>query len=219
MRTPGQYGDSAAALWAAIGFAFLGCSRREPPPPPPPPPPLQVDRQILDEAMHQCFTVDCDKAHEHAALISADSPLRESDDFHAIEFRFEVNQLLRVDGEPDVDKQRALLERLRDSRDVDSVLRMSAAERLARLGSGARFELVLAGTPDAGDEAGTNEAAEIARLMRSRQPADYQAARALIEPRLFAGKASPYDIRVMTTICKAQKDTACLKNVQTLKLR
>jgi hypothetical protein len=169
--------------------------------------------------MHQCFTVDCDKAHEHAALISVDSPLRESDDFHAIEFRFEVNQLLRVDSEPDVDKQRALLEQLRNSRDADPSLRMAAGERLGRLGSGARFELILAGKPDAGADASDDEAAQIARLLRSQSPADYRTARALIEPRLFAGKASPDDVRAMTTICKAQKDTACLKNVQTLKLR
>jgi hypothetical protein len=55
--------------------------------------------------------------------------------------------------------------------------------------------------------------------MRTKKPADYQTARSLIEPRMFAGKASPEDLRVMTVICKAQKDATCLKTVKTLQLR
>jgi hypothetical protein len=226
MRSPGQSCD-AGSFWAlalralafAISLAPLACSRREPPPPAPPPPPLQVDRNILDDAMHECFTVNCDKAHERAALISPDSPLRQSDDFHAIEFRFEVNQLLSAEREVDLDKQRSLLDRLRNSRDADPTLRTAATERLARLGGGGRFELTLVETPDAGEDAATNDATRIATLLRSQKPADYQMARSIIEPRLFAGKASADDVRAMVTICKAQKDAACLKNVQTLKLR
>jgi hypothetical protein len=206
-------------LGLLLAFGALACERREPAPPTPAPPPLQVDREILDQAMHQCFTVDCDKAHEQAALLSPDSPLRQTDDFHAIEFRFDVNQLLRAESEIDLDKRRSLLELLRNSRNADPVLRTAAGEKLARLGGNGRFELILAATPDAGDEAGTSDAAIILALMRSRKPADYQTARSLIEPRLFAGKASPDDVQAMATICKAQKDAACLKNVQTLKLR
>jgi hypothetical protein len=186
---------------------------------------MQVDRQILDDAMRECFTVDCNRAHEHAALLSADSPLRQSDQFHAIEFHFQVNQLLLAEHEVDLDKQRSLLDLFRNSRDADPGLRTAAAERLARMGGGPRFELMLTGTPDGGgapdasEDAGGNDAALLAKLMRSQKPADYQAARSIIEPRLFAGSASPDDVRALAVICKAQKDTACLKNVQTFKLR
>jgi len=188
--------------------------------------------------MHQCFTVDCDKAHERALQISPDSPLRQTDDFHAIEYRYEVGQLLLAEHEPDMDKQRSLLDLLRNSRDADPGLRSAAGEMLARLGGGRRFELVLAGSspgsgpglgPGSGSgadmpgdstaDAGSSDAALVASLMKSKKPADYQVARSLIEPRVFSGKASVDDVRAMTTICKAQKDAACLKNLKTLKLR
>jgi hypothetical protein len=215
------------AAWAlAISLASWSCSRREPPPPPPGPAPLDVDRQLLEEAMRQCFTVDCDRAHEHAAQISADSALRQSDDFHAIEYHFEVNRLLRAQSEPDFEKQRSMLDLIRNSTDADPGIRTAAAEMLARLGGGRRFELILAGHPDAGldggdssADAGNGDTQRIAALMKSKKAADYVAARALIEPRIFSGSASPDDVRSMTTICKAQKDATCLKMIKTLKLR
>jgi hypothetical protein len=206
-----------------VGLALLvflpACSRREPPPPPPPPPPLEVDRQILDQAMHECFTVDCDKAHERLSQLSPDSSLRQTDDFHAIEFRYEMNQLLRADREIDVEKQRAMFDQLRNDPNYDVTVRSAASERLARLGLGRRFELKLAGVQDAGEpDAGDGDSARIAVLMKSKKPSDYQVVRTLLEPRLFSGKATADDIRTMTTICKAQKDAACLKNLKTFKL-
>jgi hypothetical protein len=174
--------------------------------------------------MRQCFTVDCDLAHARASEISADSPLRQTDDFHAIAFRFEVNQLLRAEPEFDFEKKRALLEQLRDSREADVSLRTAAGEILARLGDGrSAFELAFTGSPDAGADAGmdavSGEATLLATLMRSKQPDDYQKVRDLLEPKIYGGRATPDDLRMMTTLCKAQKDTACLKMLKTLVLR
>ena len=154
-------------------------------------------------------------------MITSDSPLRGSDAFRAIQFHFEVNRFLAAEHEVDLDKQRSLLDALRNSRDADPALRTAAAERLARLGGGGRFELVLSGAPDAGDsgDARGGDAPLLASLLRSQRPEDYRTARAILEPRLFSGKASPDEVRAMATICKAQKDAACLKNVQTLMLR
>jgi len=213
----------ARALRVGLAFLAVGCSRRDPPPPPPPPPPAQVDKDILDTAMHQCFTVDCDRAHERAAMIGADSPLRETDDFRAIEFRFEVSRLLRAEGEPDFAKKRAMLEHFRSDPTAEASLRSIATERLARLGGGPMFEVSVNGGTDGGSDAATDggraaEAAEIAKLMRSKKPADYQAARVLLEPKMYDGRATPDDVRALTTICKAQKDSTCLKALSTLKL-
>jgi hypothetical protein len=200
-------------------FFASACSRREPPPPAPPPPPSEVDRELLESAMRQCFSVDCDLAHERASQISVDSPLRQTDDFHAIEFRFEVNQLLRAEHEIDFHKKRAMLERLRNSPDADVSLRAAAGEMLARLGDGrSAFELALSGAPDAGADAGSTEAALLASLMRSKQPDDYQKVRALLEPKVYTGRATPEDVRMMMTLCKAQNDIACLKMLKTLVL-
>jgi hypothetical protein len=197
------------------------CSRREPPPPPPAPPPSEVDRQILESAMHQCFTVDCDLGYARASEISADSPLRQTDDFRAIEFRFQVNQLLRAEHEFDLDKKRARLEQLRSSPEADVALRAAAGEILARLGNGrSSFEFALIGSPDAGADAGqdaeSGEATLLTELMRSKQPEDYQKVRSLLEPKIYGGHATPDDIRTMTTVCKAQKDAVCLKMLKTL---
>jgi hypothetical protein len=173
--------------------------------------------------MRQCFTVDCDLAHARASQISSDSPLRQTDDFHAIEFRFEVNELLRAEHEIDLGKKRAMLEQLRNSPEVDVGLRAAAGERLARLGNGsAAFELALAISPgggaDAGVDAGSAEAMLLASLMRSKNPGDYQKVRDMLEPKIYGGRATPDDVRMMTTVCKAEKDTACLKMLKTLVL-
>jgi hypothetical protein len=202
-------------------FCLEGCSRREPPPPTPPPPPAQVDKDLLESAMHQCFTVDCNSAHSRASQISAESPLRSTDEFRAIEFRFEVDQLLHAEAELDVDKRRALLDQFRQDPNADAELRTVAAERLARLGGGQRFELRLGGADggtDGGVDGGSSDAAQIATLMRTKKPADYQAARLLMEPRIYSGSASLDDVKAMTIICKAQKDNVCLKTLKTLKL-
>lgn len=201
----------------------LGCSRREPPPPPPPPAPIQVDKDILESAMHQCFSVDCERAHELTVTIAPDSPLRQSDDFRAIEYRFEVTRLLRAEGEPDFVKRRALLDQFRSDATVDATLRSVAAQRLALLGGGQMFEVQVNGGGDAGADAaldsGANEAAQIAKLMRSKKPADYQTARSILEPKMYEGRASPDELKALSTICKAQKDATCLKALSTLKLR
>lgn len=169
-----------------------------------------------------CFTVDCDRGHQRAAMIAADSPLRQSDDFRAIEYRFAVTQLLRAEGEPDFDKRRALLDAFRNDATVDVSLRSIAAERLARLGGGRQFEVVVNAPADAGPDgaadAGPSEAVRIAKLIRSKKPADYSEARAILEPRMYSGNATPEDLRALTTICKAQKDATCLKAISTVKL-
>jgi len=155
--------------------------------------------------MRQCFTVDCDLAHARASQISSDSPLRQTDDFH------------------DLGKKRAMLEQLRNSPEVDVGLRTAAGERLARLGNGsAAFELALAISPDGGADAGafagTAEATLLASLMRSKKPDDYQKVRDMLEPKIYGGRATPDDVRMMTIVCKAEKDTACLKMLKTLVL-
>ncbi len=212
-------GVERACVVLFVSTFAVACSRREPPPPPPAPSPSEVDRQLLESAMRECYTVDCDLAHERASQISADSPLRQSDDFHAIEFRFEVNQLLRAEREVDLDRKRAMLEHLRSSRDADLSLRSLAGEMLARLGVGrSTFELVIAGSLDAGTDAASSQAALVAELMRSKQPEDYQKVRDLLEPKMYSGRATPDDVRTMTILCKAQKDTACLKMLKTLVL-
>jgi hypothetical protein len=213
----------AWAIAAGLAAGAWACSRREPPPPPPPPAPAQVDKEVLEDAMHLCFSVDCDRAHERAAMIAADSPLRQSDDFRAIEYRFQVGRLLRAEGELDFDKRRALLDAFRSDTAVDATLRSIAAERLARMGGGRALEVLVNagvdGGPDGATEAGPSDAVVLARLMRSKKPADYQAARALIEPKMYDGRATPDELRALSTICKAQKDATCLKAISTLKLR
>jgi hypothetical protein len=205
----------------AVATLAAACSRRAPPPPPPPPSPLEVDRHVLDDALHQCFTLDCDAAHQRVLQLSESSALRQSDEFRAIEFHYEVNELLRADREPDLDKQRSMLDTLRNTTSAAPELRTAAGQMLARLGGGQRFELALPG-PDGGAAsaagASSEETAKIAALLKSKKPSDYALARALIEPRIYEGKATPDDVRAMMTICKAQKDTRCLKTIQTLKL-
>jgi hypothetical protein len=210
------------APFLAIGVAADGCSRPDTPPPPPPPSAAKVDQDLVDLAFHACFAGDCERAYAHLAEVATGSPARRTDEYIAIRYRFDADRLLQADAEPDLAKRRAVYLAVADSDLSDSGLRAAAIERIARLGSpGAAREVVVNARADAPSPSAVaaKEAAELRREAESKDPAEQAELRAKLEPRIYAGKASPEDVAMLRTVCKAQKDAACLQKLDRLIVR
>jgi hypothetical protein len=209
----------AALLVCACVVA--SCSRPDDPPPPPPPSADKVDQDLMDRAFHDCFVGDCDRAYAHMSELSPKSPLRHGDAFRAVQYRYDADRLLHADVEPDPTKRHALYQEISDSKVTDSILRLAASERMARLGAtgvGAGRETALNALADAGPP-GAAAATQLLEKSKSKNPTDWSQVRAAIEPKIFSGKASRDDVAMLRTVCKAEKDTTCLQQLDHLILR
>jgi hypothetical protein len=208
-------------LALVLGSILLACSPRERPPPPPPPEPAKVDRDVVAAAFHECFVGSCERAYAHLSDVPSDSLARNSDEFHAVAYRYDVDRLLHADVEPDLVKRRAAFQAIFESKLVDQALRLAAAERIARMGSASvsdATEVSLNARADAAAAAAA-EQAELQRKSRSKVPADLAAVRSTLEPRIFSGAATKGDVAILRVVCKAQRDAACLKQLDHLILR
>ncbi len=208
-----------ATLWMAVWVSLgpFGCTRSEPPPPPPPTP-AKLEQDLLDLAFRDCFLADCERAFAHLSELPAASPLRQSDAFRAIRYRYDADRLLRADTETDAQKKRDLLKAIADSALTDSFLRGMATERIGKLGAspGAAQEVAVNSNIDA---LLAEETAELMKKSKSKKLADQADVRSKIEPKIFAGKATADDVTMLRNVCKTQKDSACLKRLDHLLLR
>jgi len=201
-----------------LALAASACSRPDLPPPPPVPPPAKVDSDIAQLAFEQCFSGDCERAHAHLAEIAAGSPVRFQPQFRAVQYRFDADRMLRAEVEPDLAQRRIVYQAVAESLATEPSLRLAATERMARLGAkmfSHAQEVSLNAREDAVNPALT-EAAELLKQSRSKDPSDQTHVRAVLEPKIFAGKASPEDVAMVRTVCKAQADAACLKQLDRL---
>jgi hypothetical protein len=205
------------ALLGVMLVVVGGCTRPDTPPPPPPPPPDKVELDLVNDALHECMTLDCERAHAHLTTLPAQSPLRASDSFHAVEYRYDAERLLRADIEPDLTKRMAEYKAVFETPGVDTQLKLAASERIARLGTttNAATELSVNASVNA-VAAAAAEAADLLAKSRSKNPADQAAVRAKLEPRIFTGKATADDVGMLRTVCKAQHDTACITRLDRL---
>ncbi len=171
----------------------------------------------MSAALHECVTLDCERAHAHLSALSPTSSLRQGDVFRAIEYRYHADRLLQADIEPDLAKRRTLYQAIADSPTVDSMLKLVVAARIARLGGqlGDAKEVQLNATAVA-IAAETAAAADLLAKSRSKVPADQNEVRAKLEPKIFAGKATREDVAMLRTVCKAQRDAACLRQLDHL---
>ena len=211
-----------------FAFAFTlavasGCSRPDTPPPPPPPPPAKVDQDLVDLALHDCFFGNCETAHSHLSQVTVGSPARQSVAYRAVQYRYDADRMLRADVEPDLQKRRALYSTLAASLETDGGLRLAASERIARLGimtpgGGGASEIALNARTDAPSPSvvAAQEVAALLVLSRSKDPADLTQVREKLEPKIYSGKATRDDLAMLRTVCKTQRDTTCLRQLDKL---
>jgi len=136
-------------------------------------------------------------------------------------YRYDADRLLRADVERDESKRRAVLESIANSYASELSMRAMATERLARLGSATlagASEVVLNALPDAASPASlaAQESAELRSMSESKDPAELKQVRAKLEPKIFGGKAKAEDVAMLRTVCKAQKDATCVKQLERL---
>ena len=62
-----------------------------------------------------------------------------------------------------------------------------------------------------GDPLRTTPSPTPSALAASKNPADWQTARNILEPRVFAGHASPQEVRLLEAICAHQGDRTCVE--------
>jgi len=200
-----------------ITSGVAGCEIREPPPAPPPTA-AKVEQDTLDLAFRDCFLADCERAYAHLSELPATSMLRRSDAYRAVQYRYDADRLLKAEVERDVTKRRALIKAIVDSQVSDPFLRLAATERLGRLGDGRSEEVSLNASTDAPAVA-AREQEDLVKKSESKVPADQNEVRSKLEPKIFAGKATAQDVMLLKTVCKAQKDAACLHQLDKLILR
>ena len=209
-------GFVAVASVAVTVYALAGCSRPEPPPPPPPTQD-KVDQDLLDHAFRECFIAECERAYAHVSELPAASPLRQTEAFRAIHYRYDADRILRADTETDLEKRREPLESVASSLTSDPSLRLNANLRLARMGvNAAAAQEVAFNAASNANALAAKEKADLLKKSTSKVAADQNEVRAAIEPKIFSGKATPEDVAMLRAVCKTQKDAACLKRLSKL---
>ncbi len=240
----------ALGVFVGIGVAaWLYLRPKAPTTVAPPPPiasvsatPMNADAATLQDAKRICDSGDCETAHQRVSQLPDDSPLRQSQDFKDIEYKWAVGTLLRADSEPDLNTKRALLERVVGTQTVDPAIRKNAADKLAQIdvsgplltlgakdGGKAPVASAVAPTPHTPHASDNTPAPPPAPhptpqprpqapaspspfdLATSSNPADWQKARNILEPRVFAGHASSAEVRLLKSICKQQGDRTCVE--------
>lgn len=174
------------------------------------------------------------------------SPLRESDDFRLIEVTWADQMLARADAETDVDIKRALLSSVAEAPTVDGTRRRLAATRLESLAGGpaasasasaepttaptttkhASHQPTAATSPTRKPKPHTTATAptrkpstsgsEFDRASKLALDGNLAGARQILDPKVFGGKGTPDEKRLLKSICKQQGNQVCLDKLKSM---
>lgn len=195
---------------------------------------------LLADAKKLCASGDCDAAHDKLAKIPEGSPLRNDAEFKGIEIKWAQSLLDRAQNEADVGKKKTMLERVSNALTVDKQLRSKAADMLQKLADAPSNDpslLPVASTPDAGqkwdagalkydagarlvfDAGAPATTASTARPTASGTDIDREGQLALtqrdlakkaLEGKVYSGRASTDEIRLLKSLCKEVGDRNCV---------
>ncbi len=196
---------------------------------------------LLSEAKKLCAAGDCDAAHDKLAKIPEGSALRSDAEFKGIEIKWATALLDRAQNEADAAKKKALLQRVSDAPTVDKGLRSKAADLLQKLADSSTIDpnqLPIASTPDASvkhdagafkydagaraqyDAGAPATTASTARPIASGSDIDREGQLALtqrelakksLEGKVYSGRASTDEIRLLKSLCKEVGDRNCVE--------
>jgi hypothetical protein len=182
-------------------------------------PPPSLDESTLAEAKKLCAAGDCQTAHERlGVLLPPGSPVRNSADYKDIETKWAKAAIGGAADDPDVLTRRKTLEDVMASPVVDASLKAQAKTTLAALPKSMPTPVAVA--PTGFD-------AELANAAKEKVPATSQAAkakalmkktpkkaRALLLPRIGAGKADPEEIELLADVCTELNDDPCVARMK-----
>jgi pSer/pThr/pTyr-binding forkhead associated (FHA) protein len=200
-----------------------------------------VDVAMLADARRMCDIGEVEEAHAKAESLAAGSPLHTSDDFRYIELKWTSMMMVQSGSETDPAAKAAILQRLANDAYADPAVKKFAAANLAAIdltvhdagktkGSSSaaspRTSPVAASVRGAPAAAATESGRSAAKatstqpsltdLVSSSNPADWQKARDILDPKVFSRHASGDEIRMLKSICKAQHDQQCVSELQRL---
>ena len=172
----------------------------------PAPPPLTPEEAAIAEAKQLCARGDCQSAHERLAVtIPPGSPLRQGAEFRGLENKWAASTVSDAANDPDILARRRALEDVMKSAEVDANYKTRAKAALATLPKEPPPPLT---SLDGGTQ--TTDF-EVAKKLKDKDPS---AAKALLLPRVQAGISFKEERDLLLTICKKQKDVACVTLVK-----
>jgi len=202
-----------------------------------------ADAAMLADAKRMCDIGDVEGAHQKAGTLAVGSPLHASDDFKYIEVKWTMSTFMQSDAESDPAGKAALLKKLIGDPYADPTVKKTAADRLAALDSspapsashdGGKHAVGVTAVPPTHPTgpAGTHvmpgppepwtrpirsappPQATLMDLASSPNPADWQKARDILDPKVFGRRgATPDEMRMLKAICKAQHDQQCVSEL------
>ena len=193
----------------------------------------------LQAAKKLCDNDKCDLAHDKLSVkIDAKSPLRQSSDFQNVMTRWADGQMAKAEREMDPTKKRSLLREVATDEGVPDARRKVANAKIAELDAataGTATNIVPPPTHTAVAPPPTNTNVPTATTTavptaptatHTAHPTggggnvfatastlatngDLAGARALLEPRVFGGRANGDEVKLLQGICKTQHDKMC----------
>ncbi len=174
---------------------------------------LAQEREILTEAQKKCTVTECDKAHAHLGDIKEGSAARLAPEFLEVEKKWMEIHFAAADKLKDAAKKRAEFTKVA----VDGFLRETreaAKAKLAELDGAAAPEATgvpgVPGTTATPKPTATAKASDADRAREMMSSGNLAGARSILEGKARAGKATPEEVQILRSVCKAQGDRACL---------
>jgi hypothetical protein len=194
-----------------------------------------LDASLLKQAKELAEAKDFEAAHGKLAALSETSPARDTQEFKDIEGKWADFMFSKADHETDVADKRRALQQITSTSSVDAERRKRAADMLHQLGGteptanpaphpggGGPYVPPNPGggtgaAPAGGGAAGgatatpskTSEPGPTGNLPPQPGTIDEAAIRKGIEGKVWSGKASVDEIKMLIAICRHQKDMAC----------
>ncbi len=187
------------------------------------------EAQVLKEARELVEAKDFDRAHTKLQAINDNSPVRESQPFKDIESKWADWMFSKVDQLEDVAEKKRILQQIASTPSVSADQRKKAADLLHGLagpdpttpppqqGGGTYVPPNPGGGTFNGGSSGgastvkTSEPTSTPTVTAPPEPGQLNEAamRKSLEPRVWSGKASEGDIKMLIAICRHQRDSAC----------
>lgn len=189
------------------------------------------DSQVIKEAQDLVAAKDFERAHTKLQAINDNSPARDSDAFKEIESKWADWMFSKVDQLQDVAEKKRLLQEITKAQSVSADQRKKAADMLQGLagpepttqpqqGGGTYVPQNPGGGSfgtASGGAAGTATTAKPTETSTPSGPTappppgqfDQSAMRKSLEPKVWAGKASEDEIRLLIALCKHDHDAVC----------
>jgi len=184
------------------------------------------DAQILKEASELATAKDFERAHQKLQAINDNSPTRESQAFKDLESKWADWKFQKVNETTDINEKKRILQEIASTPSVSPDQRKQAADLLQSFvgpepttptnptGGGTYVPPINNGGSSGGAAAGTttgksNDTPSTPTTPPPPGQFDQSAMRKSLEPKVWSGKASEDEIKLLIALCKHDHDAVC----------